>query len=140
MPRNFVCSNFHDFLHSHLDLCLSQHNYLCALHQLPVEMLQPGRRNLLSSLRRRCWCCNSKLWSTAAQIVTSLLRFSAFTLLIDVAASSGRHTRQRLVPVDSHPVFTSVGSLAPILRRVTSKRLRASSSRRASLHAASAFI
>ena len=39
----------HDFLHSHIRSCLSQHHYLTALHQPPAEMLQPGRCHLLTA-------------------------------------------------------------------------------------------
>ena len=39
----YFLRDFHDFLHSHFHLCLSQHHYLIALHQPPAEMLQPGR-------------------------------------------------------------------------------------------------
>ena len=140
-PRISCRHIFHDFLHSHFHHCLSQHHYLTALHQPPAEMLQPGRRHLLTAPKIPVlWlqslgpiCSPDSHISTYAFWHDPLLPVSRFhhwlfdltsgrltvpsepsslvntviILTIDLAASSGRHTRQRHMPVDRqlrHPV------------------------------------
>ena len=97
------------------------------------DSLLPVRRHLLTIDLTRATHC-----PVIAPVVNTVI-----ILTIDLAASSGRHTRQRHMPVDRHtviPFITSVGSSAPTSRSVASQRLRASSPRRAPLHAAHAFI
>ena len=75
----YFLRDFHDFLHSHIRSCLSQHHYHTALHQPPAEMLQPGRCHLLTCTEDS-GVVTSKPWPTAAaQIVTSQLMLSGTT-------------------------------------------------------------
>ena len=169
---------FHDFLHSHIRSCLSQHHhcYLTALHHRLLRCCNPAV--VIFSLHRRFRCCDFKaLAYTAAQIVTSPLTLSgiihfvrwpsshclstsppgdslsrqshssiaitAIILTIDLAASSGRHTRQRHMPVDHqqhHPARYLRRLFSPDFTERRTSSLRASSPRRAPFHAAHAFI
>ena len=166
----YFLRDFHDFLHSHFHLCLSQHHYLIALHQPPAEMLQPGRcpsshftedsgvltssfgllcspdsrtsLRLLARFTAASWLSFTIDYSTAYLRATHcpvraiVVVNTVIILTIDRASSSGRHTRQRHMPVDRqqrHPVHYPPSALQPRLHGASHhfKRLRASSPRRA---------
>ena len=80
---------FHDFLHSHIRSCLSQHHhcYLTALHHRLLRCCNPAV--VIFSLHRRFRCCDVKALAfyTAAQIVTS----PSYAFWRDSLLSDGRH-------------------------------------------------
>ena len=74
----YFLRDFHDFLHSHFHLCLSQHHYLTALHHRLLRSCNLAV--VIFSLHRRFRCCDSEaLAYFAAQIVTSQLTLSGTT-------------------------------------------------------------
>ena len=74
----YFLRDFHDFLHSHIRSCLSQHHYLTALHHRLLRSCNPAV--VIFSLHRRFRCCDSEaLAYFAAQIVTSQLTLSGTT-------------------------------------------------------------
>ena len=149
----YFLRDFHDFLHSHTRSCLSQQP-LSHRSALTTSWDVATRPLSVFSLRRRFRRCYFKaLAYTAAQIVTSpltppgtihccWLAVSSLTIRPDLRAthcpvraivdsqhrhaSSGRHTRQRHMPVDRqqrHPVHYLRRLFSPdsTERRITSK-------------------
>ena len=173
----YFLRDFHDFLHSHFHLCLSQHHYLIALHQPPAEMLQPGRcpsshftedsgvltssfgllcspdsrtsLRLLARFTAASWLSFTIDYSTAYLRATHcpvraiVVVNTVIILTIDLAASSGRHTRQRHMPVDRqhrHPAHYLRRLFSPDFTERRTSKTPSTSPRRAPLHAAHAFI
>ena len=172
----YFLRDFHDFLHSHIRSCLSQHHTLTALHQPPAEMLQPGRCPS-SHCTEDSGVVTSKPWPSAAQIVTSphlrflarltaarwpssltirpYLRATHCPVRAIVDSQHPPHHRPSCILRAPHPSETHAcrspttpsrslppSALQPRLHGASHhfKRLRASSPRRAPLHAAHAFI